>query len=87
MSTGRLLITHDNIALQTCLLIDDEQLQRPIIEIDSLMPLANRLDDEVSGVIDVAVASLRVGDAKRAGQDIRVAGKGNVLAQCGARCA
>jgi hypothetical protein len=40
-STGRLLLPHDNIALLTCLLIDDEQLQRPIIEVNRLMPLSN----------------------------------------------
>src|SRR5690242_6311868 len=86
-STGKLLIPQDNIALLTCLLIGDEQLQRPIIEVDSWMPLSNRLDDKVARLIDVAVASLRVADAKRAGQDIRVTGKVMfVLAQCGAYC-
>jgi hypothetical protein len=86
-STGRLLLPHDNIALPTWLLIDDEQIQRPIIKVDSLMPLSNRFDDKVYGLIDVAVASLRVGDAKPAGQDIRVTDNGMfVLTQCAARC-
>jgi hypothetical protein len=49
------------------------------------MPLSNRFDDKVTRLIDVATASLRVGGAKRAGQDIRVTDKRMfVLAQCGA---
>jgi hypothetical protein len=80
-STGRLLLPHDNIALFICLLIDDEQLQRPIIAVNSLMPLSNRFDDKVCGLIDVAVASLRIGDTKPAGQDMRVTDKG-MLCSC-----
>jgi hypothetical protein len=49
-STGRLLLTPDNIALLICLLIEDEQLQRPIIEVNSSTPLSNRFDDKVSGL-------------------------------------
>ena len=86
-STGRPLLLHDNIALLTCLVIDEEQLQRPIIEVNRLTPLSNRFDDKVSGLIDVALASLLIGDAKRPGRDMRIPDKGMfVLAQCGARC-
>ena len=80
------LVPHDDIAHVACYLTDYEQLHRPIGEADSSVPLSDRFDDEVASPMDVTAADLGVGDAKRARQDISVAGKGMfVLVQCGIR--
>ncbi len=85
-ASGRLL-SHDDVALLACYLIDDQQLHRLIAEAGGFMPLSYRFDDEVAGRVDVAAAGLGVGDEKPARQDIGVAGIGMlVLGQCGIPC-
>jgi hypothetical protein len=68
-------------------LIDHQQPHWSIVETDRFVPLSYRFDDEVGGPVNAALAGLRVGNAKRAGRDIRASRKRMlVLGQRGVRC-